>query len=81
MVRFVRPTFKTGELEFQCDGEEVSIHGTPIGLARLAELCMKLAQIPETKDTEHYHLEDYELLTSESLRGALAVFHNGSKES
>ena len=76
MKPFTPPTFEAGELELRCDDREVMIYGTPQGLVRLAELCMKLAKLPAVETTEHYHLEDYELLTSGSLRGVLAVFNN-----
>jgi hypothetical protein len=79
-MSFTPPTFETGDLELRCDEGEVMIYGTPHGLARLAELCMKLSQLPDVETTEHYHLEDYELLTTKSLRGALAVFHNQTEK-
>ena len=75
MNSFVPAAFESGDLELRCDESAVVIYGTPHGLARLAESCMKLAQLPGVK-SEHYHLEDYKLLTSKSLRATVAVFPN-----
>lgn len=76
MKSFKLPTFESGDLELRFDEGEVMLYGTPRGMARLAELCMKLAQIPNAEVTKHYHLEDYDLLTGKSLRGTLAVFQH-----
>ena len=74
MTSYVPPLFKTGDLELRFKNDEVSIYGTARGLTRLAELCLQLAANRDHED--HIHLEDYEILTSESLRGAVAMFHD-----
>jgi hypothetical protein len=74
MVDFVIPRFDTGDVEFRCDKDEIMIYGTPKGPVRLAELCLKLVNRRGDESTDHIHLEDYELLTQDSLRGVLAVF-------
>jgi len=50
------------------------IYGTSDGLKRLARLCSELSNGRSEADTDHIHLEDYELLTARSLRGTIAVF-------
>jgi hypothetical protein len=74
MTSFRKPIFETGVLELRCERDEVSIYGTEIGLRRLAEICIKLTEHHPDSATEHFHLEDYELLTDDSLRGTIAVF-------
>lgn len=71
MARFTQPTFQDGEIELRVTQGEVCICGTPKGLVRLAELCAMLAA---KAAPQHLHLEDRELLTSQSLRGTIAVF-------
>lgn len=72
MEQFLDPSFESGDLELRFADGEVMIYGTPNGLTRLASLCVTLAQ--RTEATEHCHLEDYELLTPQSLCGVIAVF-------
>ncbi len=74
MKNFKKPVFEDGSVEFRIDNDEVSVYGTKDGLTRLSELCHKLALKCPVGGTEHVHLEDYELLTSSSLRATLAVF-------
>jgi hypothetical protein len=71
MATFIPPSFGTGELELRYGDGEVAIYGTPQGLEKLAEFCLKLARSPKAN---HIHLEDYQVLTTESLQGAVAVF-------
>lgn len=72
MAPFLDPSFESGDLELRFADGEVMIYGTPSGLERFASLCVTLAQ--GTQATEHRHIEDYELLTPQSLRGVIAVF-------
>lgn len=74
MKQFRQPNFENSAIELRCEHGEVSIYGTEDGLRRLADLCLKLAEFHPESSTEHFHIEDYELLTEESLRGTLAVF-------
>ncbi len=83
MKSFRYPDFSTGALELRYEEGEVCIYGTPQGLARLAKLCAetsdKLRKRFNTSGSEHTHLEDYEILTGDSLRGTIAVFTNERK--
>ncbi len=74
MKPYRQPVFENRGIELRYDDGEVSIYGTEDGLRRLADLCLKLAGYRPNSATEHFHLEDYELLTKDSLRGTIAVF-------
>ncbi len=71
MAHFPVPLFEDGELELRYDRGQICIYGTRIGLKKLAQLCLELAQQVEEKTTVHVHLEDYHFLTSHSLIGTL----------
>jgi hypothetical protein len=71
MGKFVKPTFTEGSVELRYEDNEVCIYGTEDGLKKLAELIYALIEKPKQG---HIHLEDYELLTKESLIGAVAIF-------
>ncbi len=75
MKNFSQPSFSQGELELRCEVNEVAIYATQSGLSKLAELCAALAQ-KKVFESEHIHLEDYELLTPKSLKGVIAVFES-----
>lgn len=68
------PDFDRGELEFLVHDDEICIYGTPSGIVKLCELMQSLVQGSQGKSAEHIHLEDYELLTPESMNGVVAVF-------
>jgi len=74
MSGFQRPIFDSGCLELFYDSNEICIYGTRKGLSRLAQIIAQLAERDIKKGSEHIHLEDYELLTSDSLRAVIAVF-------
>jgi hypothetical protein len=74
MGQFKFPDFSGRSLEFRCLNDEVAIYGTRQGLLRLAEFCTQLANGPAPNGTNHMHLEDYEVLTQQSLRAAIGVF-------
>jgi hypothetical protein len=74
MSAFIPPSFDTGQLELRYDDGEVVIYGTPEGLSRLSELCLKLARQSASKQTDHIHLEDYQFLTNASRPGVVGVF-------
>ena len=69
--KYKRPNFATGKLELRYDDNIVCIYGTKEGLMKLSEMCQKLINNPQTN---HIHLEDYEILTSSSLFGSIAIF-------
>lgn len=77
MEPFLTPSFESGDLELRFADDEVLIYGTPNGLMHLASLCVALAQ--RTEATDHCHLDDYGLLTLQSLRGVIAVFRQREK--
>lgn len=64
--------FADGDLEFRHDDGEMVICGTPRGLAKLAELCLRLAT-SGARASEHLHVEDYQVLTPGSLRGTIVL--------
>lgn len=78
MSKFKAPDFKERQLELRFDGDEVCIYGTKMGLKRLAALCLELASDAKSSSSEHVHLEDFEILTSDSKRCVVAVFDGGS---
>ncbi len=73
MKKVVQPVFDGKCLEFCYSNDEICIYGNPEGMKKLSEFCLHLAGI-QSQDSEHVHLEDYDLLTKSSLRGSIAVF-------
>lgn len=69
-TEFRKPVFGARTLEFRYENGKVYIYGTREGLSKLSELILRL--IARKKDG-HTHLEDYELLTTESLIGEIDV--------
>ena len=74
MSKFIKPNFKEASLELRYEINEVCIYGTKEGLKKLSDLILNLVEKPEQA---HIHLEDHELLTKESLSGAVAIFDKG----
>jgi hypothetical protein len=74
MKEFVRPIFDGKCLEFRYTNDEICIYGNPEGMKKLSDFCLQLANIVRNHETEHIHLGDYDILTSSSLRGTIAVF-------
>jgi hypothetical protein len=70
-----QPDFTKGILELRCEDEKVCIYATAAGLKKLIEFCEALL----ARGHGHTHLEDYEVLTENSLRGALAIFPSGKE--
>ena len=71
---FRHPEFRDRSLELRCEKDEVCVYATEDGLRRLIELCTHLLNDPKAG---HVHLEDYEILTADSLRGSIALFPQG----
>jgi len=69
--RFRVPDFGTGHVELRLESGEVAIYASPEGLERLVKLCQDLLR---RRTSDHIHLQDYELLTSQSLPGVVAVY-------
>jgi hypothetical protein len=70
---FQMPNFGERELELRCENGEVCIYATKTGLESLMYFCEKLLKNP---GAGHIHLEDYEILTQDSLKGTLAIFES-----
>ena len=71
MPKFVEPNFSRKDLELRFENNEICIYGTKEGLKKISELIINLIEHPKKG---HIHLEDYELLTDDSLIGAVAIF-------
>jgi hypothetical protein len=69
--KFKEPNFGNRHIELRFDEEEVCIYATKTGLEKLIYFCKSLLDNPQKA---HIHLEDYEVLTKESLRGTIAIF-------
>ena len=70
-TKFKKPDFKDRGIELRLDNGEVCIYATKAGLEKLVSYCRELIEKPSKG---HIHLEDYEVLTRDSLRGTIAVF-------
>lgn len=68
---FKKPDFTDGILELRVEDSEICIYASKSGLQRLSEFCQKLINEPKTG---HIHLEDYQVLTPDSLKGVIAIF-------
>ena len=69
--KFVPPDFGEGDIELRFQEDEICIYASEDGLKKLIEFCQMLLDNPQKG---HLHLEDYEVLTSDSLRGVMATF-------
>lgn len=68
---FLKPDFKKRSIETQYRNGEVNIYASKKGLEKLIEFANKLLGKPSIG---HIHLEDYEVLTKESLITTIALF-------
>ena len=73
---FRDPDFDRGQLELRFENDIVCIYGTKEGLKRLVTIIQGLIDRPAQG---HIHLEKeiYDFLTSESEKGAIAIFPKG----
>jgi len=72
---FRKPVFEgKGIIEIRFESGEVGLYATKEGLKAIIALCSRL--IEDDKEI-HIHLEDYEILTKQSLRGAIGLFKKG----
>lgn len=69
--QFSKPDFSKGDIELRFEKDEICIYASEKGLKRLIGFCEDLIEKP---GQGHIHLEDYEALTTESLRGTIAIF-------
>lgn len=72
---FKKPNFESGEIELRYEDDEVCIYGTEAGIRKMLEFCQMLLEKPKEG---HIHLEDYSVLTEDSLRGTIAIFPPGN---
>ena len=73
---FSNPDFRRGEIELRFENDIVCIYGTKEGLKRLVTIIQGLIDSPSQG---HIHLESemHDFLTSESQKGAIAIFPKG----
>jgi hypothetical protein len=74
MKEFTQPLFADKSLELRFENGEVCIYGTEEGFKRLSFFCAQLVNQLKNGTSEHIHLQDYDILTPNSLPGVLAVF-------
>jgi hypothetical protein len=67
-----KPVFEGRHIELRLENDEVCIYATRVGLERIVSFCNDLLGHPK-RGAGHIHLEDYELLTSASLKGVIAL--------
>ncbi len=70
---FREPLFEDRHIELRVEDGEVCIYATSTGLQKIIAFCNQLLENPKIG---HVHLEDYELLTSASLEGVIALFED-----
>jgi len=68
---FIPPNFSTGDIELRVENDEVCIYVTDEGLKKMVSF---FESIKEKNDCAHIHLEDYDVLTKNSMRGVIAKF-------
>ena len=68
---FRQPNFSKRDLELRFENNVICIYDTNKGLKQIIEFCNQLIEHP---DMGHVHLEDYNILTDESKKGAIAIF-------
>jgi ABC-type histidine transport system ATPase subunit len=68
---FRKPDFSNAEIELRYENGIVCIYGTAKGLKKIADFCIELVGNPSEG---HIHLEDYQILTKASEKGAIAIF-------
>lgn len=67
---FIKPDFAMGDIELRYEESEIAIYATDNGLRKLISFCEMLIENPKQG---HIHLEDYEVLTANSLKGTLTI--------
>jgi len=74
-----KPNFGKQHIELRFENDEICIYATRVGLERIVAFCNYLLDHPR-RGAGHVHLEDYEILTKDSLRGTIAVFMSEAEE-
>lgn len=70
-TKFFVPNFNNGCVEIRADNDGISLYFTDHGIDRFINILMILKQ---NGGDNHIHLEDFEILTKNSIPCALAVF-------
>ena len=76
MPDFESPSFNERCVELRFTDGEICIYASKRGLRKLSEFCLQLAGYLDSGSEDHVHLEDYELLTPDSLPGVIAGFRD-----
>lgn len=69
--QFIKPDFDDGGIKLGIADNEVYIYATEVGLRKLIDFCNLLLTKPKE---DHIHLEDFSVLTEDSLKGVIALF-------
>jgi hypothetical protein len=69
---FIKPNFKSRDVEIRYNNDSVDIFATERGLKRIIAICELL--IEESPNVQHQHLENQGLLTKESLKCTIRMF-------
>lgn len=75
MSNFEKPALSGTEIEVRLDKSGVAIYGSKSGLVELARLCNKLVESVATHESQHFHIEDFNLLTKDSKLLTLVCFN------
>ncbi|MCL5037779.1 MAG: hypothetical protein M1269_11785 [Chloroflexi bacterium] len=69
--------FSNGDLVFHTEKDEIFICGTEKGFEGLIDI---FAYLIRRKSTDHIHIEDLQILTSDSMPVTACIFEDDSKE-
>jgi hypothetical protein len=76
MSAFEWPNFEVHPIEIRKTGDEVAIYATNKGIEKLINLLERLRHEKTQNGSAHIHLEDYDVLTSNSLPLALVLMED-----
>ena len=69
--QFLKPDFSEGGIKLGTAEGEVYIYATEVGLRKLIDFCNLLLNNPKE---DHIHLDDFGVLTKNSLKGVITLF-------
>ena len=72
-----KPDFDSGVIKLGIAEGEVYIYATEVGLRKLTDFCKLL--LTKSKE-DHMQLEDFDVLTKDSLKGVIALFKTETGE-
>jgi hypothetical protein len=76
MSAFEWPNFEVHAIEVRKTGDEVAIYATKTGIEKLIALLERLRHEKTQNGSAHIHLEDYDVLTSNSLPLTLVLMED-----